>query len=426
MTKSKYFDAVPRSGWSILAFMAALIGFLVLMAVVPGALKAQDVDSRWLPWMGCWEVVGAAAGQEVVCVEPHQDELAVTLDYASDQIEDLVFRADGNAAQVSQAGCQGEERASFSPDGRRIYITASYVCDGGTEQTGTGLLAMVSDDEWVEIRSLSVEGESVAWVQRYVQATPAAVQAAGERDLVTPDILLARRFASRAPSLNTLAEVARGVDAKVASAWIVESGYPFEVTGEQLVALADAGVDAEVLDVLVAVSNPRHFNIAPGGDPSRQDGVARPRGVVSSFGYTPYFGRRYGRASFGFYYSPWGYLYSPYGYDPFGYNPYYGYSPYYGYGYGYGGYRPAYVVVRSGGAEDPGGRAVAGQGYTRSRGSSASSASQGYRAPRSNGAVRRGSPPRSAPPSASSGGSSGGTRTAKPRTAKPRGGGGGV
>lgn len=426
MTMSRHFEHTTRSGWSIVGIVAGLIGFIALLAVLPGALRAQETDSRWLPWIGCWEVVGAAEGQEVVCVRPHEETLAVRMDFATDQVEDLVFRADGSPVQVSQAGCEGEERASFSPDGRRIYIAASYVCDGGTRQTGTGLLAMVAEDEWVEIRSLTVDDESVAWVQRYVQATPAAVQAAGERDLVTPDILLARRFASRAPSLNTVAEVARGVDAEVASAWIVESGYPFQVSGDQLVALADAGVESDVLDVLVAVSNPRHFNIAPGGDPSRQD-VTRPRGVVSSVGYTPYFGRRWGRSSFGFYYSPWGYLYSPYSYDPFGYNPYYyGYSPYYGYGYGYGGYRPAYVVVRSGEAEDRGGRAVAGQGYTRSRGSNSPSASQGYRPPSSSGAVRRTSPPRSAPPTASSGGSSGGSSTAKPRTAKPRGGGGGI
>ena len=92
--------------------------------------------------------------------------------------------------------------------------------------------------------------------------------------------------------------------------------WAFQVNGDQLVALADAGVEADVLDVLVAMSNPRHFNIAPGGDPSRVEGMARPRGVVSSLGYTPYFGRRWSRMSaFGFYYSPWGYLYSPFSYQ---------------------------------------------------------------------------------------------------------------
>jgi hypothetical protein len=277
---------------------------------------------------------------------------------------------------------------------------------------------MVTEDEWIEIRSLSIEGEEVAWVQRYVEATPAAVQAAGQRDLVSPEVLLARRFASRPPTLQTLAEVARGVDSKVAAAWIVESGYPFQLNGDQLVALADAGVDPEVIDVAVAVSNPRHFNLDPAGDPMRQESVARPRGTVGSFGYVPYFGRRYAGYGYDSFYSPWGYLYSPYGYSP------YGYSPYYGYGYGYGGYRPTYIVVQRSGSGDTGGRAVAGRGYTRGGGTSSPTASQGYSPPRSSGSAGRSSspPPRSSPPASSGGSTSSGTK----RTAKPRGGGGGI
>lgn len=409
-------ETAPRGGLGVLTFVGGLLALVAALAVLPSLLSAQQVDSRWLPWIGCWQVADAGVDQ-VLCIEPGDDAGAVRMDYSGEDVEDQLFRANGEPVQVSQAGCQGEERASFSPDGRRIYITASYLCDGGTVQSGTGLITMVAEDEWVEIRSLAVDGEHVAWVQRYVQATPAAVQAAGERDLVTPDILVARRLASRPPTLSVLAEVARGVDAKVASAWIVESGYPFQLNGEQLVALADAGVDPEVIDVAVAVSNPRHFNLGPAGDPTREDNVARPRGVVGSFGYTPYFGRRY--FGYGQFYSPWGYLaYSPYGYDPFYYGYGYGYSP-----YSYGGYRPAYIVVTrntgTGYVSDRGtGRAVAGRGYTRTRsgGSNPPSGSSGY------------SPPRSSSGGSSAGttSSGGGSSSTGTRTAKPRSGGGGI
>lgn len=391
-------------------FLPALGGILALLAAAPASAQLQDVDSRWLPWMGCWEVLSMGAEAQVVCIQPHEDAEAVAMNYADPEVEDMVLHADGQPRQVTQAGCQGEETATFSPDGRRIYIDAKYTCDSGTEQTGTGLLSMISEDEWIEIRSISVDGEEVAWVQRYIQATPAAVQAAGETDLVSPDVIMARRLASRPPTLQTLAEVAFAVDAKVASAWIVESGYPFKLNGKQLVALADAGVEPEVIDVAVAVSNPDRFNIGAGGDPMRQAREARDRGPVASYGYMPYFGRRF--YNYGSVYSPWGFMYSPFGYNPY-------YDPYYSYNYGYGGYRPTYLVVTPRGSGDSGGRAVAGQGYTRGRGSSAPSSSQrGWEPPRSRG---------SSGGSTSTGTTSGGSSSdPPPRTAKPRGGGGGL
>ncbi|HSG49108.1 MAG TPA: hypothetical protein VLA43_14910, partial [Longimicrobiales bacterium] len=370
-------DSATRNPRRIPGSLAVLGGLTTLLVMAPASVQAQDVDSRWLPWVGCWEVLSMGAEAQVVCIQPHEDDAAVAMNYADPDVEDLVLHADGTPRQVTQAGCEGEETATFSPDGRRIYIDARYVCDGGAEQVGTGLISMISEDEWIEIRSLSVDGEEVAWVQRYIQATPAAVQAAGETDLVNPDVIVARRLAARAPTLQTLAEVAFAVDAKVASAWIVESGYPFKLNGRQLLALADAGVEPEVIDVAVAVSNPDRFNIGPSGDPTRQAREARTRGPVGSYGFVPYFGRRF--YNYGSVYSPWGFMYSPFGYNSY-------YDPYYAYNYGYGGYRPTYLVVtpRSGG--DSGGRAVAGQGYTRGRGTSAPSSSQrGWEPPRSRG-----------------------------------------
>lgn len=389
--------------------MAAALAGAALLLAVPGGADAQELDSRWLPWTGCWEVVGVGLDSEVVCVKPGEAPASVILDYVRDDIEDLVLRADGTPQQVEQAGCQGEETAAFSPDGTRVYINARYTCEGGAEQIGTGLLAMVAQDEWMEIRSFSIDGETTAWVQRYVQATPTAVEAAGAMALVTPEVILARRLAAREPTLRTISEVSFAVDSQVAAAWIVESGYRFKVNGEQLLALAEAGVAEEVLDVVVAVSNPDRFAVGPDGDLSRRAREARPgrpTSAAASFGYMPYFGRRF--YNYGSWYSPWGFMYSPFGSY---------YDPYY-YGYGYGGYRPSYIVVTPRGSEaDSGGRAVAGRGYTQGRGSSVPSGSQRGWEPRRGGSSSSGG---------STSGSSGGSTSSDPpvRTAKPRGGGG--
>ncbi|UCC25108.1 MAG: hypothetical protein JSU98_15485 [Gemmatimonadales bacterium] len=408
-------ETTTREGLGLLALLVTVLGFLALLSLVPGAVHAQDLDARWLPWSGCWELVGSGAEGDVVCVRPHEDEGAVSLVSSREEVSDRVIRADGVARPVEQAGCEGTERAWFSDDGRRIYVESAFQCEGSVAQSGSGLIAMVAEDEWVDIRSLSQDGEEVAWVQRYVQATPAAVQAAGETDLLLPQVALARRLAARAPSIRTLADVSRSVDGRVASAWIVESGHPFEgLDGETLIAMADAGVDSDVIDMAIAVSNPQYFNVGAAGEVSEQQ--ARSRGYVGSYGYQGYLGSRYGSP-----YSPWGYLYRPYGYYGYGsfYNPWGGYYGGY-YGYGYGGYRPSVLVVSRRTGDNNGGRAVAGQGYRSGRSGSPPSASQGYRPPRSSGARPSGGYTGSGSRGTTSSGGSTGTRTAKPR------GGGGI
>ncbi len=400
-------------GLGLFALLLTVLGFLAVLAVLPRAVQAQELDSRWLAWSGCWEVVGAGGEGDVVCVRAHEGEAAVSLVSSQEGVADQVIRADGVERPVEQTGCEGVERAWFSDDGRRIYIRSEFQCQGGTAQTGSGVIAMVAEDEWVDIRTLSQDGEEVAWVQRYVQATPAAVQAAGETDLLLPEVALARRLAARVPSIQALADVSRSVDSRAASAWIVETGHPFEgLDGETLVAMADAGVDPAVIDMAVAVSNPQAFNIGAAGELS-QESQARSRGYVGSYGYQPYYGRQYW-SPYGNVLSPWSYMYGRYGY--YGYNSYY--NPWYGgySGYGYGGYSPTVLVVSRRTNDNRGGRAIAGRGYSSGR-SSPPSASQGYRPPRSSGGA------------SSSGGYSGGstsrgsTGSSTGRTAKPRGGG---
>lgn len=397
-----------RDGLGLLALLAVVLAFLAVLAALPRALQgqAQELDSRWLAWSGCWELVGAP-GEEVVCVRPGAQEASVRLVSSREGAEDRVIVADGTPRPVSQAGCEGTETARFSNDGRRIYVEAEYTCDGGAVQSGSGVIAMVNEDEWVDIRSLAQDGEQVAWVQRYVTATPAALQAAGEVDLLTPQVQMARRLAARAPNLHTLVDVTGNVDGRAASAWILETGYGFDdLNGETLVALADAGVEPEVIDMAVAVSNPDYFNVGPSGDLYEQEAV-RERGYVASAGYDP-FDRR--RSRYGAW-SPWGFLYSPYAY--------YGYSPYYGGGYGYYGgyygYRPTVLVVTPRTTRNNGGRAIAGRGYT--RGSSSPGTGQGY-------VPSRGSQGSAGAASAGSG-SRGSSGSSTGRKAKPRGGGGG-
>jgi hypothetical protein len=405
-------DYVTRYGSSALAALAFLV-------VAPGLAGAQEVDRRWLPWTGCWEVVGDQESNSVVCVGAGETTSEIVLVDGNVETPDIRIRADGQPRDVDQFGCAGTERAWFSPDGSRIYTEGEYLCEDGVEQSSTGVIAMVAPDEWVDIRSLEMGGEKVAWVQRYVAGTPGSTREADSRDAITPQQILARRMAARRPNNADLMEVASVVDARVAAAWMGAVGAEFDLDGKTLLAMHDAGIDPEVIDVAIAVSNPDRFVLGAEGmpdarpdDPTRTAFVGGP--PVSAFGGC------WGANSF---FLPWGPAFGcglGFGYSPYAYG---GWGGAWGGGWGWGGWGGGYwgpVVVVPG--ERPSGssgsRAVAGRGYRGPR---------NQVAPTGSGATMR-TPPRSGAPSGgsvtrSSPGSRGGAARGGTRRAKPKGGG---
>jgi hypothetical protein len=157
-------------------------------------------------------------------------------------------------------------------------------------------------------------------------------------------------------------------------------------------------VAPEVIDVVVAVSYPRYFDVGADAQVSQNDLRELDPYAGSTLGRGWGYGRR------GMFWNP---MYRGYGSY---YGDYFGYGGYYGGGlYGYPGiYRPTIVVVEPRDTEPaPRGRLVNGRGYTRP--GSRPSSSEG-------GASRSSGGSSSEPPS--SGGSSSGSSTG--RTARPR------
>jgi hypothetical protein len=195
--------------------------------------------------------------------------------------------------------------------------------------------------------------------------------------------------------------------------------HGFGLDAKKLVQLRDLGVPASTIDVMVALSYPAKFAVAPrqydtergAGDLDREYAAARADDCYGSYSrvrmydcYDDRFGNRYG-------------------YD-------YGYGYRNRYGYGYDPYRwnsgstPIVVIVRpdDGDAPRTGGAVVKGRGYTRT-GESRGTATPRRAVPTGSGATTTRatgsttSTTRSSPPS-----TSGGSTTPR-RTAKPRGGG---
>ncbi|HET9949574.1 MAG TPA: hypothetical protein VFQ22_11675, partial [Longimicrobiales bacterium] len=211
-----------------------------------------------------------------------------------------------------------------------------------------------------------------------------------------------RQRAARDIDVADVEEALDRMDARAVEVWVAAQGTPLELSGDELVRLADAGVPESVIDVMVAVSYPDHFALTPEGAPQELERTAEYRGY-RTYLFDPYYS---------------GYAWRPYYYSPFGYSPFGFYR--YGFGYGgYWGYVPATVIVRpvpDGDAVPGRGRMVPGRGYTRRDPQSGQPRPSAGVSP----APRRESS--SAGPSRRSGGDSGGSRSSTPprRTAQPR------
>ena len=383
----------------------ATLGILVgawLMMVVP-MVAAQEVDSRWVPWVGCWRAVDETASAPLLCVVPLSGVAAVEmLTILDGQVmsRESIFTG-GQQHAVSREDCEGWEGAEFSSDSRRIYIRSELNCGASGLRTSTGVLSMVTPFEWLDVRTMDVDGQSVPWALRYRLASQADFQAAGQGDLISAqgsETRMARLAASIPIGLDDVIEATEKVSAETVQFWIVEQGEPFVLDATRLIEVADAGVPASVIDVLVAVSYPEKFVVNKGVPSGRSEAERGRRNAGYARGLNPF-------------YDPFYDPYSRYGYYSYGsrlrYGLGYGYG-YGGYGYGYGGYgfggynsgfggygSPIIVVGRRGsGSGSTVGRVVRGGGYTSARGSDAST---GRSRPRSSGASSGAAPaPRSA------------------------------
>jgi len=393
-----------------------LAGAVLLVGVLPSAVAAQDVDSRWLPWLGCWEASDGGAEIPMLCVQPatEADGVELTTWSNGELISTEAIYTDGLARDTDREGCVGQEEAQFSDDGRRVYLRSNYVCEGGVERGATGMLAFANPMEWLDIKLIEVAGEKVPMVLRYRPAPADRVAAVGMENVVAPRAMAvkaARIGASARLTTEDLVEATGKVDGKAIEALIVERGDPFDPDADMLVRLADAGVDPAVIDLAVAVSYPEKFAVGSGA-PERirteRDRTAMPMG---------YYGPR----------TRWSF-WDPYYWDPYYYSPYgYAYSPfYYNYGWYSGYYRPVNVVVSPRPPEEVDhGRVIAGSGYRRG-GSRATSGGSSPSTRTTPSARSGGSTGRSSGAMTSSGARRGSTSSSTGRTAKRRGGGGGL
>lgn len=337
---------------------AAAVMLLVGAGAATG-VDAQEGDARWLPFVGCWEAVDAEDSIGLLCFTPAGEgvDLANYVDGEVASTERLA--ADGQPRPIEAEGCDGWESVEFSEDGRRAFTRTEFTCTEGSTRAGTGIMALIAPDVWVDVRVLDMDGEEVAWVQEYRLASAERLADEGVPNPAAERRLAVRsaRMAAAAPiDLDDVEEASRHMGERAVETWIVAEGDQLDADAEALVRLDDAGVPERVIDAVVAVSYPDRFMVEAGGDVARTADAPRPKHYRGYMGFNPWFG-----PAFGVRYGGW------YGYSPFG---AFGYSPWYGggYGYRYWGSRPGVVIIDRK-PSGSGGRVYNGRGYRQGSGS---------------------------------------------------------
>ena len=353
-------------------------GLVVLVASSAGA-QQQQAAGGWQGWVGCWTAgpaIGGIAPSAVgplVCLAPTTDAnvVDVTTIAGGKVLSTQRIDASGREQTLTSNGCTGTHRAQWSADGRRVYLKAVSTC-AGVERVTSGIIAMSSTGEWLDVQGVVAGRDSGVRVARYRDAgvpseVPESIAAA----------LKQRGWANQGARLalggtigtSAVIDAARLVTPAVVEAWLLERGQVFSLDARELVRLADAGLPARVIDAMVVVSNPKVFAVARPDESARSGSASGARNAEDEIAGRRIFVTMDPMSSpYGWGYAPYGYGYG-YGYSPLGYGGY-GYGSGRGYGYsGYPGYVAPIIVVNP--QAQARGQAVKGRGYTQSEPSSA-------------------------------------------------------
>ena len=418
--------------------MKTCIALALLLLAVALPVRAQQADSRWAPWLGCWQMLdervrdGEASVEDAVaatrsrslgattdvtvCVTPGSQPNAVTLSTraSGEPAFEQTIAADAVTHPIAEGACSGSQRAEWSADGLRLFARAELTCPSQPARTISGLTMMTTDGAWLDVQSIDVGGTMNVRVRRYRRTSSAA------------RVGTATAVAHAGLEIDDVKEASSKVAASALEAALVESRARFRLDRRVLVDLDNARVPDTVIDVMVALSYPDKFQVERRVETSADAYSSSYAGAdwsgIWGLGY-PYF------SMYPHYLGNYRYLYSPFGYAYSG--LYDSYSPYYYYpgsvlvvpgvpatpaagaadgrvvnGVGYTRIRPREAVPSpsDGGGERSSGRSVdrggsvSGSGYSQSGGGSTSSGGGG-----------------GGGGSSSSGGSDGGGRTAQPR-----------
>lgn len=370
---------------------------LVIFAALP--VQAQQPTPttpspglRWAPWMGCWQVseesvedgaqlfaefMGAVSARSTttrgprVCVTPSENGAGATITTLMNNtpVRTETVIADGVERPWTDDGCRGWQKTEWATVGVNMFARAELTCGDQPLRKVWGMATMVAGPNWVDIQLIESQGKQSVRVRRYRQApNPELAPPSSARELAL--VPLGKKL-----TLDEITEASKKVPAEVVQAAVIELGTGgYDLKSKELRDLSSAGVPANVIDLMVAMSFPQKFVVerASSGGGGGGGWFGNEFDTWSSLAMWPYAGM-WGYYDDPFYSSMYTRMYSPFYsayYSPFGYR-YWGYiDPRYRYYSDLGGL----VAIESpptgsGSIAIPSseGRVIDGRGYTRIR-----------------------------------------------------------
>jgi hypothetical protein len=249
---------------------AALLAAGVSSASAQSAIYGAGLQA----WLGCWSAdlseLRTDAAPTVVCITPTSNvDVADVLTVQGGRVlARETLDATGRSHPIQGSRCTGERNARWSSDRRRLFVHSVGTCAGVSSST-SGLLAMSTDGQWIDVEAVSAGGGANVRVARYQEVAPPSALPAAARSALRAQSLATRslRAAASAPvRAEDVIEASRALDAAVVDAWILERAQRFDVTPTDLAALRNLGVAARVTDALGAVTDSESFTFARGAD----------------------------------------------------------------------------------------------------------------------------------------------------------------
>ena len=256
----------------------ASVGALAAALLAAGASSTSAQSAIYgaglQAWLGCWSAELSAlptdAAPTIVCITPtaNVDVAEVLTLQGGRVVAQEMLDATGRPRPLDGARCTGERNARWSNDRRRLFVHSVGSCAGVSSST-SGLLAMSTDGDWIDVEAVSAGGGASVRVARYKEVAPPSVLSGAARTALREQALATRsiRAAASAPvRAEDVLEASRALDAAVVDAWILERGQQFDVTPTDFVALRNLGVSPRITDALGAVSDSDSFAFARGAE----------------------------------------------------------------------------------------------------------------------------------------------------------------
>jgi hypothetical protein len=350
-------------GSNLLLFGIAFVFSITLTAETrafdqPDTGSYENLDTRWLPWIGSWRLVSntvntierALEEEYLLTIGPGDSEESIIMKGYREEtllVEEKII-ADGLRHPLSDDKCTGWYLYSWSETGKRLMFNSESNCPGDISRLISGMSIIDSAGDWLDIQLVqNGEGKAIT-IRRYRNVDKDSVTLSMINETQTS---IFRISAGTNFSIGEIIELSSKVEPEVLEAALLEIRKPFPIDSKQLVHLADSGVPSRIVDLMVALSFPDKFTVeGPALYPVQQPEIQQ--------GY-PFFWLPYRYCFYAHPIFPWHWASStciPYGYSYLGFNVwpgsyYYFWSPpYYSGGGGHGGDT---------------GRLVEGHGYTR-------------------------------------------------------------